>query len=152
MLLVKVPFAIFLKKERLLINKKAITAVCIDDFALKKREKYGTVMIDINTHAIVDMLESREQAEVIRWLKSYPNIKIVSRDGSITYHNSISEAYPEAIQISDRFHLFKNLTDYAIEYLKKHLKKVVEIIIETNDKEVTTTTEISKSNENKKLT
>ncbi|RDA73866.1 transposase, partial [Hafnia paralvei] len=109
-------------------------------------------MIDINTHAIVDMLESREQAEVIRWLKSYPNIKIVSRDGSITYHNSISEAYPEAIQISDRFHLFKNLTDYAIEYLKKHLKKVVEIIIETNDKEVTTTTEISKSNENKKLT
>ncbi|HBN27962.1 MAG TPA: hypothetical protein DEF85_09305 [Clostridiaceae bacterium] len=79
------------------------------------------------------MLESREQDEVIEWLKSYSNIKIVSRDGSFTYHNSISTALPDAIQISNRFHLYKNLTDYAIEYLKKHLKKNVEVIIGSTD-------------------
>lgn len=80
-------------------------------------------MIDINMHAIVDMVASREQIKVTEWLKSYPNINIVSRDGSITYHNSINGAYPETIQISDRFHLFKNLTDYTIEYFKNHFKK-----------------------------
>lgn len=109
-------------------------------------------MVDINTHKIIDMLESREQDEVIEWLKSYPSIKVVSRDGSITYHNSISAALPDAIQISDRFHLYKNLTDYAIEYLKKHLKKKVEVIIDSTDIEVPTLNEISKANKNRKLT
>lgn len=141
-----------LKKRKLLINKDEVSAVCIDDFALKKREKYGTVMVDINTHKIIDMLESREQDEVTEWLKSYPNIKVISRDGSITYHNSISMALSGAIQISDRFHLYKNLTDYAIEYLKKHLKKNVEVIIGSTDIEVPTLNEISKANENRKLT
>ncbi|WP_083585641.1 ISL3 family transposase [Clostridium kluyveri] len=129
-----------------------MTAVCIDDFALKRREKYGTVMIDINTHTIVDMIESREQTKVVEWLKLYPNIKIVSRDGSVTYHNSISQAHPEAIQISDRFHLLKNLTDYAIEYLKKHFKKTIDVIINITDTEVPKVNEINKANKNRKLT
>jgi len=34
--------------------------VCIDDFALKKREKYATIMIDIESHKFIDMIESRE--------------------------------------------------------------------------------------------
>lgn len=135
-----------------MINKNDITNVCIDDFALKKREKYGTVMIDINTHTIVDMLESRDQSEVVEWLKSYPNIKIVSRDGSITYHNSIAEAHPRAIQVSDRFHLYKNLTDYAIEYLKKKLKSVIEIIVDKTEFTDIAAPDIIKENQNRRLT
>lgn len=50
------------------------------------------------------MFKSREQTEVIKWLKLYPNIKIVSKDDSVTYHNSISQANPRAKQISDRFY------------------------------------------------
>ncbi|WP_420042285.1 transposase [Bacillus thuringiensis] len=45
-------------------------------------------------------------------------LEIVARDGSITYHNAITEAYPEAVQVSDRFHILKNLTDYASDVLK----------------------------------
>lgn len=41
-------------------------------------------MIDIKTHKIVDMINSRDLKEVIEWLKTFPNIKVVSRDGSIT--------------------------------------------------------------------
>lgn len=78
-----------LKKDRFIINKNKVTAVCIDDFALKKKEKYATVMVVLNTHAIIDMIKSREQGKIVEWLKSYPNIQIVTRDGSITYHNSI---------------------------------------------------------------
>lgn len=85
-------------------------------------ESYGTLMINIEDHEIIDMVPSREYDDVKKWLESYPNIKIVSRDGSITYHNAISDSHPEAIQISDRFHLLKNLTQYALDYLKKELK------------------------------
>ncbi|MGL4730878.1 MAG: transposase [Clostridium sp.] len=49
------------------LDKSEITAVCIDDFALKKRYRYGTVMIDINTHKVIDMIESREKDVVTKW-------------------------------------------------------------------------------------
>lgn len=106
-------------------------------------------MVDINTHAIIDMLEFRDQTEVVKWLKSYPNIKIVTRDGPATYHNSITEAHPEAIQIRDHFHLYKNLTDYSIEYSKKHLKKTVEVVINSTDIASAATSNINKDNENR---
>ena len=109
-------------------------------------------MVDIHTHKIIDMIGSREQDKVIEWLKSYPNIEVVSRDGFITYRNSINTAHPGAIQVSDRFHLYKNLTDYAIRYLKKHLNKNVEIVIDSTDMDVPILNEISKANENRKLT
>ncbi|WP_353847545.1 transposase [Clostridium sp. CMCC3677] len=77
----------------------------MDDFALRKRKTYGTVMVDIETHAIVDMIESREYNDVVTWLREYPNIKLFSRDGSITYNNAIKTSHPDSIQVSDRFHI-----------------------------------------------
>ena len=93
--------------------------MCIDDFALKKRQRYGTVMVDIETRKIVDMIESREMADVSSWLSGYPNLKIVARDGSQTYAAAITEAHPGAMQISDRFHLVKNLCDRATLVFQK---------------------------------
>jgi len=74
-------------------------------------------MIDIGTSRVVDIIESRETADVTEWLRSYPNIEVVSRDGSVMYAKAIEEAHPEAIQISDRFHLLKNLTDAAKSHI-----------------------------------
>jgi len=45
----------------------------------------------------------------------------VSRDGSTEFAKAISAAHPHAIQVSDRFHLIKNLTEYAV----KHIKRVI---------------------------
>jgi len=89
------------------VGKESITAVCIDDFALKKRQRYGTVMVDLKSHKLIDMIESREADDVAAWLREYPNIEAVSRDGSRAYANAIIEAHPGAVQISDRFHLIK---------------------------------------------
>ena len=69
-----------LKKTIQTINKEEIKKICIDDFALKKRHNYGTVMIDIETHKIVDLLESRQEDDVAEWLKTFPNIEVISRD------------------------------------------------------------------------
>ncbi|MGE7331672.1 transposase [Bacillus thuringiensis] len=69
----------------------------IDDFALKKRHTYGTIMIDIDTHQVVDLMHYRDREEVIKWLKTFPNLEIVSRDGSITYGYSSAEAHPNGV-------------------------------------------------------
>lgn len=66
-------------------------------------------------------MESRETTLVAEWLKTYPNIKIVSRDGSAQYATAIRKAHPKAIHVSDRFHLVKNL----IESAKQHLSRIV---------------------------
>ena len=138
------------KKETPVIDKKTITAVCIDDFAIKKRRSYGTIMVDIFTHQILDMIDSRDYETVCEWLKSYPNLRIISRDGSVTYNNAITGAHPEALQISDRFHLLKNLSSYVTEYLKKRLKP--QVSIQSVSQEIKEVETIKQANENRKLT
>ena len=98
------------------IDKSAPKVACIDDFATKKRYTYGTVMVDAETGRIVDMLESRESTEVSEWLATYPNLKVVGRDGSQMYAKAIRTAHPDALQVSDRFHIFKGLAEAARQF------------------------------------
>ena len=109
--------------------------ICIDDFALKKRQNYGTVMVDIETHKIIDMIDSREEEKVTEWLKTYPNLEVISRDGGIMYKSASDKAHPKAKQISDRFHILKNLTEYAKDALKRILKKQIDITEEQSSEE-----------------
>ena len=90
-------------------------------------------MIDIETHKIIDLLESRNEEEVTEWLKTYPNIEIISRDGGIMYKSSSDKAHPKAKQISDRFHILKNLTDYAKDAIKRILKREISITDEKKE-------------------
>lgn len=109
-------------------------------------------MVDIETHRVIDIIASRDCDEVVKWLKTYPNLQIISRDGSITYRNAIDIAHPNAIQVSDRFHLLKNLTSYCKDYLMTLFKPKLIIEIESEGKinniELAPNTAIS----NKKLT
>lgn len=58
-------------------------------------------------------------------MKKFPNLEKVTRDGSIIYKNAIEQANPNIIQISDKFHLIKNLIDAIKSDLKIHMKKNV---------------------------
>lgn len=84
-------------------------------------------MIDIETHRIIDMIESRQEEDVTEWLKTYPNLEIISRLGWIVYKSSSDKAHPKVKQVSDRFHVLKNLTDYAVDALKRLLKRHIKI-------------------------
>lgn len=88
-----------------------VTEVCVDDFALRKGASYGTIIIDSSNHMVIDMIASRERQDVAAKLAEYPNLKVVSRDGSPTYAAAIADANPQIMQISDRFHLLKGLTE-----------------------------------------
>lgn len=78
-------------------------------------------MVDIDTHRIIDLLASRESADVAEWLKSYPNLEVVSRDGSISYKSAIEQAGRHLQQVSDCFHLVKGLMDAAKKFLSRLL-------------------------------
>jgi hypothetical protein len=52
-------------------------------------------------------------------LKGFTGVETVSRDGSGTYKKAFNDAFPKAEQISDRFHLVKNLVEAAQRYFTK---------------------------------
>lgn len=70
-------------------------------------------MVDANTRRIMDILPSRDSAEVTQWLRTFPNLSVVSRDGSASYRKAIEDAGADITQVSDRFHLVKGLTEAA---------------------------------------
>ena len=101
------------------MEKSKITKICVDDFAFRKRYTYGSVMVDLETHRIIDIIDSRETQQVEEWLKSYPNLQVISRDGAQTYASASTNSHPDALQISDRFHLLKNLSEAVEKYMHR---------------------------------
>ena len=93
--------------------------VGIDDFAWKRGLRYGTVIIDLDTHRIIDILADREAESVRKWLAAHPEIEIVSRDRGGAYADGAAQGAPQAIQCADRWHICKNLGDAVEEYLKR---------------------------------
>jgi len=52
----------------------------IDDWAWRKGLRYGTILCDLVTHRVVDLLPDRDSESVIAWLATHPEVSIVSRD------------------------------------------------------------------------
>src|SRR6266702_8982434 len=54
-------------------------------------------------------MPDRRAETVSAWLQGHPHIDIVSRDGSSEYASAITKGAPQAREVSDRWHLVKNL-------------------------------------------
>jgi transposase len=81
----------------------------LDDWAHKRRLRYGTLICDLERGQPIDLLPDREVSTVEAWLKKHPSVEVVSRDGSSEYASAIRKGAPQARQVSDRWHLVKNL-------------------------------------------
>jgi transposase len=83
--------------------------VGIDDWAWKRRQRYGTLICDLESRQPIDLLADRSVETVSAWFQAHPHVEIVSRDGSSEYASAITKGAPHARQVSDRWHLVKNL-------------------------------------------
>ena len=110
-----------------IVDKSSVKMICVDDFALRKRFSYGTVMINLENHRIIDMIPSRDTNDVCNWLKTFHNVEVISRDGAITYASAATNSHPDVIQISDRFHLIKGLSEVICKYIFREFPARVEI-------------------------
>jgi transposase len=92
----------------------------VDDFALRRRHRYATVVIDAETHERIDVLPDRTADTLEAWLREHPDIEVVCRDGSTTYAEAIRRALPDAVQVADRWHVWHNLCEAALSEVKAH--------------------------------
>lgn len=82
--------------------------VGVDDFAWTKRRRYGTILVDLETHRLVALLADCEEETVASWFRQHPSVQIVTRDRSPTFADAIRRGAPHALHIADRFHLHMN--------------------------------------------
>lgn len=107
--------------RRLPLPQQAVPRVIgVDDFALRRRHRYATIITDAETSRRVEVLPDREMATLESWLREHPGVEVVCRDGSATYAEAVRRALPDAVQVSDRWHLRRNLCDKTLLEVRAH--------------------------------
>ena len=94
--------------------------VGIDDWAWRKGQRYGTIVVDLERSDVIDLLPDRDAETVAAWLKAHPGVEVVSRDRSAAYAQAATEGASQAEQVADRWHLLKNLREAVERVLERH--------------------------------
>jgi hypothetical protein len=106
----------------------------IDDFSFRRGCRFGTILVNLESRRVVDLLPDREAATSAAWMRKPLDLMVVSRDRGAAYASAAAQGAPQATQCADRFHLLKNLGEAVEDLLAHHLsasrKRQVEVALE----------------------
>jgi transposase len=97
----------------------SVRVLGIDDFAVRRGDNYGTILVNLETGRPLDLLPDRTAEAVLPWLKRHQEIEVVSRDRASAYADAVKRALPHALQVADRYHLVRNLRDHLQQFLDR---------------------------------
>jgi hypothetical protein len=92
----------------------------VDDWAVRRRQRYGTLLCDLENHCAVDLLDDRSAMTLANWLLLHPGVQIITRDRAGNYARGASTGAPQAIQVADRFHLLQNVREALVRAVDRH--------------------------------
>lgn len=92
----------------------------VDDWALRKGQTYGTILVDLESRRPVDLLPERSAATLANWLQAHPGVEVISRDRGNDYIKGAGDGAPEAVQVADRWHLLSNLREALQRFLEQN--------------------------------
>jgi len=108
-----------LKRRAGPVGGSQVKVLGVDDWAWKKGQRYGTILVDLEHRQPIDLLPDRESESLEKWLEAHPGIEIISRDRAGAYAEGSRNGAPNALQVADRFHLLCNLTQTLQRLLER---------------------------------
>jgi len=96
------------------------THLGVDDWAFRRNVSYGTILVDLHDHQVVDLLPDRSASSLESWLKAHPGVELITRDRSGEYALGARLGTPDAVQVADRFHIQKNLGEAVERIFHRH--------------------------------
>jgi transposase len=103
-----------------------VTVLGVDDWAWRKGNRYGTILVDLERHAVIDLLPDRSAKTLAAWLKNHPSVAVVVRDRAGAYADGARQGAPDATQIADRWHLLRNSSDALRSIMTHHHRDLKE--------------------------
>jgi len=100
--------------------------VGIDDWAITRGHRYGTIVVDLERRCPIEVLDGRESTGVAGWLQRHPSIQVVARDRAGAYSDAAQTMIPHPQQVADRWHLLGNLHETVERLLLRHNAKLRE--------------------------
>jgi len=98
----------------------------VDDWAMRKGQTYGTIIIDLEHSEVLELLPGRDGGELKTWLGEHPEVEVLSRDRWAAFADAATEAAPHARQVADRWHLIKNAREALERFLDRHSGRIAE--------------------------
>jgi transposase len=124
------PTVLRLMRTHTLPPAKSVRVLGIDDWAWKKGQTYGTILVDLERRKPIELLPDRTAATAEAWLRTHPEVELVSRDRGGDYAAAARKGAPQAQQVADKFHLLKNLR----ERVKDLMDRMDSYLPEVDDK------------------
>jgi transposase len=100
-------------KRTSITNTDVPRVVGIDDWAIRKSQRYGSLIVDQETHRVLEVIQGRLAEDIQPWFQAHPSVEVVTRDRSRDYRKGLTRAAPQAQQVVDRWHLLLNLRQLA---------------------------------------
>jgi transposase len=98
-----------------------VRVIGIDEWAWRRRQRYGTLICDLERQQVADLLPDRDPATVRTWLLLHPEVSVVARDRAGGYAGAIADAAPQALQVADRWHLMENASAAFLQAVRSVL-------------------------------
>ena len=109
--------------------------VGVDDWAIRKRCTYGTIVVDLERRRVLDLLPDRTAETLAEWLRGCPGIEAVARDRSTEYARGIALGAPKAMLTADRWHLLANMRQAVERWLHSAQARLRSLPVPPNDGE-----------------
>ncbi len=98
-----------------------VSQIGVDDWAFRKGVTYGSVIVNLSTGMIIDLLGDRKEENFRDWLDMHAKVSPVSRDRSTDYSAAIASVNRPIEEVADHFHLVKNASDMLTRIIRKNL-------------------------------